>query len=104
MRVPLVDVVTWLALHFHEDDYLVVKLDVEGAEFPIINALLDRGLSGLVDVLVLECHGFLGDCGALFDRLHAEAPHCRLLTEGKDQPGWDSLSTPELYYPVDPRG
>jgi len=105
MKVPLVNVVSWFVDHFKEDDYVVMKMDIEGAEFPVLNALLDGGNACLIDVLAMECHAdtSLGNCDQLMSRL-AEHPCIKVLTEGEnDYHGWDHYSTPDKYYPVDPR-
>lgn len=103
MRVPLVDLVDWIAIHFKIEDYIVVKMDIEGAEFSVLTALLDRRQGHLIDVLMLECHKAAGDCPSLLKRLRRET-RMLLLQEEKDYEGWDSFSTPETYYPADPRG
>lgn len=103
MKVPLVDLVAWIARHFKVEDYIVVKMDIEGAEFDVLNALLDRQQGHLVDVLAFECHKIAGDCAGLSERLRVET-RIRLLHEGKHYEGWDSFSTPENYFPIDPRG
>lgn len=51
-----VDVVSWLQRSFHEDDFVLIKMDVEGAERSIIPKLLATNASRLVDVLLWECH------------------------------------------------
>ena len=44
------------------EDHVVLKMDVEGFEYPIFDKLIDNGGLGLVDVLFLEAHhkGFSG--------------------------------------------
>ena len=41
--VPTVDLVTWMVSSFSKKDYVVVKMDVEGAEFPILKNLMAKG-------------------------------------------------------------
>ena len=38
--VPKIDVVDWLLSSFNVDDYVVLKMDVEGAEIEIVPKLL----------------------------------------------------------------
>ena len=52
----VVDVVGWIASHFAPDDYVVLKMDVEGAEHKIVHALAERGVLPLIDVFAIECH------------------------------------------------
>jgi len=103
MEVPLVNVVSWLVDHFKRDDYVVVKMDVEGAEFSMLNALLDGGHACLIDVLAIECHAVLGDCNQLMWKLGQH--NCiKVLKEGQHgYRGWDHYSGPDNYFPVDPR-
>ena len=62
VAVPVVDVAEWISRHFSVDDYVVVKCDVEGAEFGILQSLQRRGHLALIDVLALECHSKGGNC------------------------------------------
>ena len=54
--VPKVDVVSWLARSFREEDFVVLKMDVEGAEIDIVPRLIATNASRLVDVFLWECH------------------------------------------------
>jgi len=104
--VPVVDVVTWISLNFKEEDFVFLKVDVEGAEFAILQGLLDIGKFGLIDALYLECHPLLkmGSCPELEARLRAAAAitGAKFMKEDRHNLGWDSCSTPSLYYPEDP--
>ncbi|GJN31198.1 hypothetical protein PR202_gb19563 [Eleusine coracana subsp. coracana] len=55
-RVPAFDLAEWMTRTFSEQDYVVVKMDVEGAEFDLVPRMLDTGAICLVDELFLECH------------------------------------------------
>jgi len=54
--VPTVDLVGWLKESFRAEDFVVLKLDIEGAEHEVIPRLLQTNASRLVDVLLWECH------------------------------------------------
>ena len=55
--VRTVDLVNWILNHTTPHDYVVLKLDVEGSEFEILNKLLDtRVMQSHVDKLYLEIH------------------------------------------------
>jgi FkbM family methyltransferase len=43
-------------LSFNEDDYLVVKLDIEGAEYEVIESILNSGAINRVNELFIEWH------------------------------------------------
>ena len=54
--VPKIDVVDWLLSSFNVDDYVVLKMDVEGAEIEIVPKLLATNATRLIDVFLWECH------------------------------------------------
>ena len=64
--VPKIDVVDWLLSSFNVDDYVVLKMDVEGAEIEIVPKLLATNATRLIDVFLWECHakwrGTKGKC------------------------------------------
>ena len=64
--VRKVDVVQWMRTSFTEADFVVLKMDVEGAEIDIVPKLLATNTSRLVDVFLWECHakwrGAKGKC------------------------------------------
>ena len=64
--VPKIDVVDWLLSSFNVDDYVVLKMDVEGAEIEIVPKLLATNATKLVDIFLWECHakwrGSKGKC------------------------------------------
>ena len=54
--VPAFDFAEWLKQTVSEQDYVVMKMDVEGTEFDLIPRLFDTGAICLVDEVFLECH------------------------------------------------
>ena len=54
--VSTVGVAAWLARSFKPADFVVLKMDVEGAEHQIVPAMLALNATQLVDVLLWECH------------------------------------------------
>ena len=71
--------VCWLAKHVQRRDFVVLKMDIEGAEFAVLPALLASGSACLIDELYLECHvrdavkgRKTGDCIALLRAFTAE--------------------------------
>ena len=54
--VPALDIAQYLQDHFTVDDFVVVKMDIEGAEFKIIPHLVKTGAIALIDEIFLECH------------------------------------------------
>ncbi|OEL32552.1 hypothetical protein BAE44_0006429 [Dichanthelium oligosanthes] len=55
-RIPAFDLAEWLKRTASEQDYVVMKMDVEGTEFDLIPRMIDSGAICLVDELFLECH------------------------------------------------
>lgn len=67
--VPVVDIVTWMRKYFSKDDFIVLKMDIEGAEFPILNEMLDNNDIQNINYLLMECHSKGGNCNTLRQRL-----------------------------------
>ncbi|CAN6320327.1 unnamed protein product [Urochloa humidicola] len=55
-RVPAFDLAEWLKRTASEQDYVVMKMDVEGTEFDLVPRMIETGAICLVDELFLECH------------------------------------------------
>lgn len=55
-RVPRVDLSAWMRASFVEADFVILKLDVEGAEHAIVPRMIADKTTRLVDVLLWECH------------------------------------------------
>jgi len=103
-RVPVVDLVGWIRASFKPADQVVLKIDVEGVEHEIFEALTQGGGWDRIDVLAFECHARLGrrSCAGLMARVRAAAPHLKLYQEDRDRLpdgrvyfGFDSESTPK---------
>jgi len=54
--VKAIDLSAWLQTYFFEEDTIIMKMDVEGAEFNITSEMVKKGTYHLVDTLLLECH------------------------------------------------
>eukprot|EP01062_Namystynia_karyoxenos_P070959 TRINITY_DN66374_c0_g1_i1.p1 TRINITY_DN66374_c0_g1~~TRINITY_DN66374_c0_g1_i1.p1 ORF type:complete len:332 (+),score=66.56 TRINITY_DN66374_c0_g1_i1:80-1075(+) len=68
--VPSIDFPAWLLDHARAADFVVVKMDIEGAEFAVIRALIASGAHRLIDELYFECHGVIDRDVRLAWRLH----------------------------------
>lgn len=101
--VPVVDIVAWMMHFFRSADHVFVKMDIEGAEFEILEALITGGGECLIDELSLECHRSHGDCDGLMERLRS-SKCIKLFVEGDDHDGYDQFSSPDKYFAIDPRG
>ena len=65
---------------FAPEDHVVLKMDIEGEEFPTIRRMINEQTLRLVDELFLDCHEYRGaeyktSCAELFAALHAHYPN-----------------------------
>lgn len=54
--VPCVDLSQWMLSKFTKEDYVILKMDVEGFEYEILQKMFDDGSFDLVDKLYIEWH------------------------------------------------
>ncbi|XP_033628947.1 uncharacterized protein LOC117291402 [Asterias rubens] len=54
--IPTIDLARWIKETFSVDDYVILKLDVEGAEFSILQRMLELGTFKYIDKLYGEYH------------------------------------------------
>ncbi|MDQ1015788.1 FkbM family methyltransferase [Streptomyces afghaniensis] len=54
--VPATDFSSWLRRTVTADDHVVVKMDIEGAEYPVLTKLLADETINLISVLYIEWH------------------------------------------------
>ena len=54
--VPCFDFPKWIEKH-SPGNYLIVKMDIEGAEFDILTRMIATGADGAIDELLVEWHG-----------------------------------------------
>ena len=55
--VPVMDFPKWVEEHFTEDDHIVLCVDIEGAEYDIIDAMIVNHTLDWVNELYIEFHG-----------------------------------------------
>ena len=56
VNVELLDLSEWIKSQFSADDFVWLKLDVEGAEYEILRKILSDGNAHLLDILSIEFH------------------------------------------------
>ena len=56
LTVPTIDLANWLADRFCPADHVEIKMDIEGAEFEVLEHLLRSGRASLVDSISIEWH------------------------------------------------
>ncbi|KAK2001932.1 FkbM family methyltransferase [Colletotrichum falcatum] len=85
--MPAVDVARWLLTNALPRDLVVVKMDVEGAEYDLLPHFVEMGAWAVVDHLLVEWHAGLPSEAA--GRAAAEAL-ARLKAEGVNVPDYES--------------
>lgn len=70
-RKPCIDFIRWFKKTCVEKpaDYVVLKMDIEGAEFDILPLMISSGLIAYVSELYVEFHNDLGDAVGLKEAL-----------------------------------
>ena len=56
VSVESIDFSKWLSNTFRPDDYLVIKMDIEGAEYDVLEKMIDKGTIDFVNELIVEFH------------------------------------------------
>ena len=88
-HVRSVNFPAWFDRSFSERDYVILKIDVEGAEHAILREMVRRRIMPKVDVLSMECHNLLNTtgCTALHHHVQAAAPRMQMMREAKPSQG-----------------
>ena len=47
--IPIIDLSLWIQENTYKDDYVILKLDVEGAEFDILRKMIKDGTFQWID-------------------------------------------------------
>jgi FkbM family methyltransferase len=55
-EIESVDFSKWIMKNFSREDFIVLKLDVEGAEYKILNKMIEDGSIDYIDILYSEYH------------------------------------------------
>jgi len=56
VKVPSVDISNWIKSNFSKDDHIIMKCDIEGAEYYLIPHLHKTDALSFLDVFILETH------------------------------------------------
>lgn len=57
-EVEIIDFSKWLKDNFTKDDYIILKLDIEGTEFPILEKMIKDNTLELINEVFCEFHSF----------------------------------------------
>lgn len=61
VTVPMVNLLRVLKENYKPEDYVILKIDVEGLEYPILRQILLEGLARYVDEIYCEFHAVTAD-------------------------------------------
>lgn len=56
IEVECLDFDDWIKKNINQDDEVVCKMDIEGAEFDVLESILNRGGSKYIDFMLVEWH------------------------------------------------
>lgn len=90
VTVPAVKLSRWVKENVREDDYCVLKLDIEGAEYPVLEQLFEEGTIERVDELYVEFH--LRFLKGRISRERHDALVRRLKERGLPPHDWNALN------------
>jgi FkbM family methyltransferase len=65
VKVPTIDLSKWIMENFNKDDHIVLKLDIEGAEYELVEKMEKDGSLEYISEVHGEIHG--PKCGKGFD-------------------------------------
>tara|TARA_Y100000361_G_scaffold126132_1_gene119945 strand:+ start:317 stop:1165 length:849 start_codon:yes stop_codon:yes gene_type:complete len=93
VQVESVDLSEWIKNNFKKEDYIILKLDVEGAEYEILEKFFDVGAIEYINEVFIEFHN--ERCGKaeeddllLINRIEKEGIKC--------DTSWDAMHPPYL--------
>ncbi len=57
ISVPTIDFSRWLKENFDKNDLIILKMDIEGAEYPVLDKMIKEGTIEYINELLIEFHG-----------------------------------------------
>ncbi len=66
--VPCIDFSAWLKANFNDQDTLVVKMNIEGAEYDVLEKCIADGTIHLIDELIVQWHAAKISVPGMIDR------------------------------------
>lgn len=65
IEVECIDFSAWIKQHYWDTDYIVLKLDIEGAEYQVLQHMFDTGVLSWINQLYVEWHAHMTGNAAL---------------------------------------
>lgn len=87
-ELTAVNISRWLLMNTLPNDFVVVKMDIEGAEYEVIPHMADMAVWSVVDYLLVEWHGIPESVP--FSHEMARAAAAKLQEKGIHMPAYDS--------------
>jgi len=56
IKINTIDFSLWLKNNFTINDYIIVKMNIEGAEYNVLNKCIDDGTINLINILFIQFH------------------------------------------------
>lgn len=56
LKCKSIDFSKWLKSNFKKEDYIILKMDIEGAEYKVLEKMIEDGSIGLIDKAYIEFH------------------------------------------------
>ena len=57
IKVKTIDFSSWFKETMNKNDYIILKIDIEGAEYEVLNKMIDDGTLNYVNEVIIEFHG-----------------------------------------------
>jgi FkbM family methyltransferase len=54
--IDSIDISNWIFSNFKQDDFIILKLDIEGSEYDVINHMIDTNSISYINILFVEFH------------------------------------------------
>jgi len=91
IEVDSIDLCEWIKIHFQPEDYIILKMDIEGAEYAILNKMIATKTISYINEFCCEFH--VGRCGV------SKKEHNRIYKEISKYlkiKDWDAMQKPYL--------
>jgi len=59
VEVPQIDLSEWMITNLQPEDFVILKMDVEGAEYDVLEKIVDAGAINLIDKVYIEWHSHM---------------------------------------------
>jgi FkbM family methyltransferase len=59
VEVPRIDLSEWMFKNLQSEDYVILKMDIEGAEYDVLEKIISAGTLNLIDRVYIEWHSYM---------------------------------------------